>query len=112
MGCSGSRCAASRTSEAGSSRSAGRVFCRGRPGRVRDPVARPARPRPLEHEIADPVGTRRRVLITGAGGQLGRALTEAFAGDEVVPLTSADWDVRLPPPSGFPVPDLVLHAAA
>ncbi|MDX6439119.1 MAG: dTDP-4-dehydrorhamnose reductase [Gaiellaceae bacterium] len=51
-------------------------------------------------------------LITGAGGQLGRALTEEFAGDEVVALSHADWDVSLPPPPGIGQPDLVLHAAA
>jgi dTDP-4-dehydrorhamnose reductase len=53
----------------------------------------------------------RRVLITGAGGQLGRALIEAFATDDVLPLTRADWDIAGPPP---PVerPDIVLHAAA
>ena len=44
----------------------------GRPGRARGAVERPARRRPVEHEIADPVGTGPgRVLITGAGGQLG-----------------------------------------
>ena len=65
----------------------------------------------MEHEIADPVGTgRRRVLITGAGGQLGRALQETFAGDDVVGLTRAEWDVTLPPPELSP--ELVLHAAA
>ncbi|MDX6503357.1 MAG: dTDP-4-dehydrorhamnose reductase, partial [Gaiellaceae bacterium] len=52
------------------------------------------------------------MLITGAGGQLGRALTEAFAEDAVTPLTHADWDVALPPPAGLERPDLVLHAAA
>jgi dTDP-4-dehydrorhamnose reductase len=68
---------------------------------------------PLEHEIADPVGTGRgRILITGAGGQLGRALQETFAGDDVVALTHADWDVTLPPPVVDPPPALVLHAAA
>jgi dTDP-4-dehydrorhamnose reductase len=67
----------------------------------------------VEHEIADPVGTgQRRVLITGAGGQLGRALQEEFAGDEVRALARADWDVTLPPPPLEPAPDLVLHAAA
>jgi dTDP-4-dehydrorhamnose reductase len=50
-------------------------------------------------------------LITGAGGQLGRALVEELAGDEVVALTRADWDVSLPPPAGLE-PDVVLHAAA
>jgi dTDP-4-dehydrorhamnose reductase len=65
----------------------------------------------VEHEIADPVGTGRgRILITGAAGQLGRALQESFAGDDVVALTRADWDVTLPPPDVSP--DLVLHAAA
>ncbi len=66
----------------------------------------------MEHEIADPVEAgRERVLITGAGGQLGRALQEAFAGEPVVALTRADWDVTLPPPADLR-PALVLHAAA
>jgi len=66
----------------------------------------------VEHEIADPVEAgRERVLITGAGGQLGRALQEAFAGEPVVALTRADWDVTLPPPADLR-PALVLHAAA
>jgi dTDP-4-dehydrorhamnose reductase len=70
----------------------------------------------MEPEHADPVraGRRRRVLITGAGGQLGHALRQAFAGEDVFPLTRADWDVTSPPSDtvsqgGF---DLVLHAAA
>jgi dTDP-4-dehydrorhamnose reductase len=50
-------------------------------------------------------------LITGAGGQLGRALVEELAGEDVVALTHADWDVSLPPPPGL-APDVVLHAAA
>jgi dTDP-4-dehydrorhamnose reductase len=54
----------------------------------------------------------RRVLITGAGGQLGRALREAFAGDDLVPLRREDWDVSFPAPAGFGPADLVLHAAA
>jgi dTDP-4-dehydrorhamnose reductase len=76
-------------------------------------VGRSARRRPLEHPIADPVraGQDRRVLITGAGGQLGAALQEAFAADDVVALTRADWDVAQPPPELGPL-DLVLHAAA
>jgi dTDP-4-dehydrorhamnose reductase len=63
-------------------------------------------------EHTDPVaaGRRRRVLITGAGGQLGRALADAFADDVVVALTRAEWDVS-EPYRGDPV-DLVLHAAA
>src|SRR6266480_6467866 len=44
-------------------------------------------------------------------GQLGRALQETFAGDLVVALTHADWDVTLPPPPDLR-PALVLHAAA
>jgi dTDP-4-dehydrorhamnose reductase len=70
----------------------------------------------VEHEHTDPVraGRRRRVLITGAGGQLGRALRESFADDVVVALGHNDWDVANPPSdtvsqAGF---DLVLHAAA
>jgi dTDP-4-dehydrorhamnose reductase len=70
----------------------------------------------VEHEDADPVraGHRRRVLITGAGGQLGRALQEVFADDVVVALTRADWDVSFPPSykllqGAF---DLLLHTAA
>jgi dTDP-4-dehydrorhamnose reductase len=50
------------------------------------------------------------VLITGAGGQLGAALAEAFP--EARALTRADWDVTQPPPAGLETPDVVLHAAA
>lgn len=50
-------------------------------------------------------------LVTGASGQLGRALADEFAGEEVVALARADWDVSLPPPPGL-APDVVLHAAA
>jgi dTDP-4-dehydrorhamnose reductase len=50
------------------------------------------------------------VLITGAGGQLGRALAEEFP--EARALTRADWDVELPPPAGLVETELVLHAAA
>jgi dTDP-4-dehydrorhamnose reductase len=75
-------------------------------------VERPTRRRPLEHAIADPVGTRQqRFLITGAGGQLGSALQEELAGEDVVALTHADWDVTLPPPP-LAVPGAVLHTAA
>jgi dTDP-4-dehydrorhamnose reductase len=66
----------------------------------------------VEHAHPDPVreGRVRRSLITGAGGQLGNALAEAFPDAE--PLTRAEWDVTLPPPPGLAPVDLVLHAAA
>jgi dTDP-4-dehydrorhamnose reductase len=51
------------------------------------------------------------VLITGAGGQLGRALVAEFAPERPLALTHADWDVTLPPPELGPQ-DVVLHAAA
>ncbi|MFL6014932.1 MAG: dTDP-4-dehydrorhamnose reductase, partial [Gaiellaceae bacterium] len=64
----------------------------------------------LEHAIADPLGAGpQRVLITGAGGQLGAALREQFPG--AVALTRDDWDVTHPP-RVVELPDLVLHAAA
>jgi dTDP-4-dehydrorhamnose reductase len=73
-------------------------------------VERSSRGRPLEHEIANPVGPgRRRILITGAGGQLGRALVAEFS--DAVRLTHADWDVTFPPPR-LDAADLILHAAA
>lgn len=62
---------------------------------------------PLEHDIADPLGTR-RVVVTGAGGQLGAALLEAFP--EARGLTRDEWDVAMPPPPLDAA--LVLHAAA
>jgi len=61
--------------------------------------------------MVSPVGAKRRLLLTGAGGQLGRALAEAFAAEDVVALTRADWDVSQPPPL-LEAPGLVLHAGA
>jgi dTDP-4-dehydrorhamnose reductase len=67
----------------------------------------------VEHAEPDPLRARpRRLLLTGAGGQLGRALQREFADEELTALTRADWDVSLPPPALDPPPDLVLHAAA
>ena len=70
----------------------------------------------MELEHADPVGARRRrrVLITGAGGQLGHALGQAFATDDVLALTHSDWDVAQPPSAELVQGefDLVLHTAA
>jgi dTDP-4-dehydrorhamnose reductase len=66
----------------------------------------------VEHHDTDPLGARRRTLITGAGGQLGTALIRAFAGDEVLALGRQGWDVRDEPPALPWSPDLVLHTAA
>ena len=66
----------------------------------------------MEHDLTNPLGARRRTLITGAGGQLGHALVRAFGDDELLALDRAGWDVRHEaPPLPWP-PDLVLHAAA
>ncbi|MDP9308088.1 MAG: dTDP-4-dehydrorhamnose reductase [Actinomycetota bacterium] len=77
-------------------------------------MGRPARQTSLEHAIADPLesGQGRRVLVTGADGQLGHALVETFAGDEVIGLTLGDWDVTVPAADGLGPADLVLHTAA
>jgi dTDP-4-dehydrorhamnose reductase len=48
-------------------------------------------------------------VITGAGGQLGRALAETFP--DARALTRAEWDVTFPPPADLDA-SLVLHAAA
>jgi dTDP-4-dehydrorhamnose reductase len=69
----------------------------------------------MEHEHSDPFRAgHRRVLITGAGGQLGQALRQVFAADDIVALIHADWDVAHPAPATVPREelDLVLHAAA
>jgi dTDP-4-dehydrorhamnose reductase len=66
----------------------------------------------LEHAIADPLGTRlERIVLTGAGGQLGHALQDEFADARLLALTHADWDVTTPAPL-LETPDVVLHAAA
>jgi dTDP-4-dehydrorhamnose reductase len=68
----------------------------------------------VEHPHADPLSAG-RVVVTGAGGQLGRALVDELSGDDVLAFTRADWDVtRLPPRAllGPMRPALVLHAAA
>ena len=69
----------------------------------------------MEHHVADPVGARRRrVLITGAHGQLGRALQEVFYDEDVLALAHEDWDVAFPPGDALSQGDfeLVLHTAA
>jgi dTDP-4-dehydrorhamnose reductase len=64
----------------------------------------------VEHTIADPLGPGpASVLVTGAGGQLGCALVEAFPGARA--LTRMQWDVTQPAPPGLTA-GLVLHAAA
>src|SRR5215210_53714 len=70
-------------------------------------MERPARRRPLEHPITDPLGTGSRYLITGAGGQLGAALQEAFP--EADARTREELDVTQPVSVDT---DLILHAAA
>ncbi|HUQ23251.1 MAG TPA: dTDP-4-dehydrorhamnose reductase [Gaiellaceae bacterium] len=52
------------------------------------------------------------MLVTGAGGQLGQALAQEFAGTGVAALTRQQWDVTLPPPDGLDPGAVVLHAAA
>jgi dTDP-4-dehydrorhamnose reductase len=66
----------------------------------------------VENLDADRLASRRRrLLVTGAGGQLGHALVETFSDGEVIALDRGDWDVALPPPR-LPRLELVLHAAA
>jgi dTDP-4-dehydrorhamnose reductase len=62
----------------------------------------------VEHAIADPLGAR-RVLITGAGGQLGTALREVFPAADA--RTHSELDVVEPVELDYR-PELVLHAAA
>lgn len=76
-------------------------------------MGRSARQASLEHEITDSLSTgSRRVLITGSAGQLGHALAEAFAADELTGVDLAEWNVAEPAPFWLEAPDLVLHAAA
>jgi dTDP-4-dehydrorhamnose reductase len=65
---------------------------------------------PLERGIADPVGAGRGVLITGAGGQLGAALREAFPQADA--RTRAELDVTRPIVEQGTGCYVVLHAAA
>jgi dTDP-4-dehydrorhamnose reductase len=62
----------------------------------------------VEHGQPDPLAAG-RVLLTGAGGQLGAALREAFPDADV--RTRAELDVTEPIELGY-TPSLVLHAAA
>jgi dTDP-4-dehydrorhamnose reductase len=62
----------------------------------------------VEHVDTDPL-TARRLLITGAGGQLGAALSELFPDADA--RTRAELDVTRPVEIARR-PDLVLHAAA
>ena len=70
----------------------------------------------MEHEHPDPLraGHRRHVLITGAGGQLGRALQDVFGDDDLVALAREGWDVTSPPSDTVSQGrfDVVLHTAA
>jgi dTDP-4-dehydrorhamnose reductase len=62
----------------------------------------------VEHGQPDSLGAG-RVLLTGAGGQLGAALREAFPGADA--RTRSELDVAEPIALGY-APSLVLHAAA
>jgi dTDP-4-dehydrorhamnose reductase len=62
----------------------------------------------VEHGQPDPLGAG-RVLVTGAGGQLGAALRETFPSADA--RTRSELDVTEPIALDY-VPDLVLHAAA
>jgi dTDP-4-dehydrorhamnose reductase len=70
-------------------------------------VERPAGRASLEHGIADPLGTGRGYLITGAAGQLGAALQEVFP--EADGRTREQLDVTEPLSVD---PEVILHAAA
>ena len=59
--------------------------------------------------MVSPARAKRRVLLTGAGGQLGAALAEAFPHADA--RTHAELDVTRPVELDYR-PDLVVHAAA
>jgi dTDP-4-dehydrorhamnose reductase len=63
----------------------------------------------VEHGQPDPLGAGSRVLITGAGGQLGAALQEAFPQADARGRDELDVTASIDLPY---VPSLVLHAAA
>ena len=62
----------------------------------------------MEHGLPDPLGAG-RILLTGAGGQLGAALREVFP--EADARSRGDLDVTRPLELGYE-PSLALHAAA
>jgi dTDP-4-dehydrorhamnose reductase len=65
----------------------------------------------VEHDEPDPLRARfPRILVTGAGGQLGTALGETFPWAERFP--HAQWDVTTGGSESLGRLDLVLHAAA
>ena len=65
----------------------------------------------MEHDEPDPLRARfPRVLVTGAGGQLGTALAEAFPWAEG--YSRARWDITTGADESIGPLDLVLHAAA
>jgi dTDP-4-dehydrorhamnose reductase len=63
----------------------------------------------VEHGQPDPLGARQRVLITGAGGQLGVALHEVFPDADARPRAALDVTQTIAVDRS---PELVLHAAA
>jgi dTDP-4-dehydrorhamnose reductase len=66
----------------------------------------------VEDADTHPFVARRRVLVSGAGGQLGRALVDAFSYDDLLALDRSDWDVATLLGLRSWTPDLVLHTAA
>jgi dTDP-4-dehydrorhamnose reductase len=65
----------------------------------------------VEHDEPDPLRARfPRVLVTGAGGQLGTALAESFPWAEG--YSHAEWDITTGEDESVGPLELVLHAAA